>query len=63
MKFYTTVGGSDEKLHIYYAEIVKSAEEIKEIENKLHGVAEEGENIRVKMVDFSVQEILNLSSA
>ena len=59
--FGPSLGGCDEKITMYYCEVVKSKEEIEQIQGKLRGEMEKGENITVQIVEFDVQKILGLN--
>jgi len=56
-----SLGGCDETVKVFYCEIYKSQEEIKQIESKIYGIHEEGEIIKVEIVEFDVQKILSLN--
>lgn len=61
LTFGPSLGGCDEKITTFYCEIYKTQEEIKDIESRLYGMHEEGELIRVKIVDFDIPKILSLN--
>lgn len=56
--YYPSPGGSDEQIFLYYSHINLSAEELKVVEEKIHGKEGEKERIRVKLIDYTPEAIL-----
>lgn len=61
LTFGPSLGGSDEKITVFYCELEKTVEEMKIIESKVYGLHEDGELIRVKIIDFDVNKLLSMN--
>jgi len=56
-------GGCDEKIHLFSIDISLSEEELKRILSKIHGEEHEGEQIELKLINFSKKDILATNDA
>lgn len=61
--FYPSPGGCDEDIKMFYCKVNLSEEELKAIEEKIHGKEGESERIKVKLIDFDVMKVLETKDA
>ncbi len=59
--FGPSFGGCDEKITAFYCEIIRTHEEMIEIQKKIYGEHEEGEIIRLRIEEFDIDKILSLN--
>jgi len=61
IKFGPSLGGCDEKITAFYCEIIRTHEEIIEIQKEIYGEHEEGEIIHLRIEEFDINKILSLN--
>ena len=56
-------GGSDEKIHLFSIDITMKEEELKTVLDKIHGSEHEGEQIELKLINFTKKDILQTNDS
>ena len=60
---YSSPGGSDEKIHLFSIDITMNDQELKNILDKIHGSEHEGEQIELKVINFTKKDILQTNDS